>query len=728
MRRRTLIELGLVVLATTIFGFVVLTVTGVEALTYNSGTVPDASLGVMGVEWDQDADTWRHLDLAGSTATYVTADFDANPVWGGMRPVNLATDGEINYVYGDASFAWDGTAGRVMVEIPKFYVKTEKAEGPKYRWWISPIDRAGFEIHPAFIQGDRVKNFIYLSAKQADFEYNSTDSKIVLNSRTGYQPFTGNQCIWGATFDAGQNEPDIGDTVSTPNEASMMVVDYDVTAGTWAGNNAEGRLWVRKPGDSACGWQDDDVITNNSQTNTLAVCEFTTGNLAVEELTQALAREYSQNIGSDWSLMSIWTFKAVHLLYYVEYADPDNQTTIAKGIVDLPSGTGWAGRLTGADGVDGNVGTNGTGSGTGTNGETPIMYRWVENLWGNSQVHVDGINAIVDDSEYQVLNRKGTNTALDTMSQGQTPLASSTALQTGDSWVTDIVWDEGYELLFLPKTTGAAGEGAYLHSMTWGADVGDINIMLAGSGFSGADGFGLSTVNLQNTAGRSKRGVCARFEYGNPEVVGAWTYPDSVYFGTPTNHLKISEGGIVTMTGTAERTLTLRADFNSAHQVSKTKPTEVFVGIFFGYSMPLYAEDEEMFFTEDVPGRWDGASDIGFHVMVALAAAETAGEDFRFELAWNYGQEGEILPGDSTSVQTQTELLADRAAQYDLYWVEFTLDWDVDSPTRVVEIHNVLSGRLRRIDVVDGDECEGEIIVMDWHTHYTVDKMFKAPE
>jgi len=722
MRLRILIGVVFVAL---VMALVVLTVQGVSAMEFNSGTVPDASLGVMGVEWDQDADTWRHMDLAGSTMTYVTTDFDENPVWGGMRPVNLSTDGEINYVYGDDSFAWDGTEGRVMVEIPKFYVRTEKVEGPKYRWWISPIDRAGFEIHPAFIQGNRIKNFIYLSAKQADFEYNSTDSEIELNSRTGYQPFTGNQCIWGASFDAGQNEPVIGDTVSTANEADMMIVDFDVTAGTWAGNNAEGRLWVRKPGDNACGWLDNDEITNNSQSNTLADCEFTTGTLAVEELTQALARTYSKNIGPNWGLMNIWTFKAVHLLYYVEYADPDNQTTIAKGIVDLPSGTGWAGKFTGADGVDGNVGTNGTGSGTGTNGETPIMYRWIENLWGNGQLHVDGINGVEADSEYQVLNRKGTNTAQDTMSQGQTPLASTTALQTSDSWITDIVWDEGFELLFIPKTAGAEGEGAYLYSQTYGANVGHTNIMICGSSFTDGVGMGLSTANFQHTASRTKRGVCARFEYGNPEVVGAWTYPDSVWFGSKENHLKISEGGIVTMKGTAKRAISLRSDFNTVHQVSHGKPTEVQIGVVFGYSMPIFnADDEEMFYKEMVPGRWDGESDITFMIRAALASAETAGEVFKMQLSWESNREGEEILATSHDVEVQTTLLAGRAAQYDIYLVEFDIDWDIHTPTMILP-HDALSGRLRRI-AATGDEVDGEIIVLEWHTHYDVDKMFKA--
>ena len=65
-----------------------------------------------------------------------------------------------------------------------------------------------------------------------------------------------------------------------------------------------------------------------------------------------------------------------------------------------------------------------------------------------------------------------------------------------------------------------------------------------------------------------------------------------------------------------------------------------------------------------------------------------------------------------------------RSTQNATYEVTFTLDYNVDGGD-VVVAHDLLSGRLRRV-AASGSEATGEIIVLDWHTHYQVNKMFKA--
>jgi hypothetical protein len=478
------------------------------------GLVRSYDLDVIGVEWDQSTDTWRHIDLEGNTITPAASYFDNHQVWGNIRPVNMAADGEINYIHGDASFAWDGTQGRVMVEYPKVFVKTEKAEGPKYRWWISPVDRVGFEIHPAFFQGDRIKAHIYLGAKEADLNYNG-DAEAYdatheeLHSRTGYQPITGGQ-IWRVDFDAGENEPAIGDDISTPNDANWFIVDYLVSAGAWVTNDASGKIWVRKPGDATNSWLNNDVITNNTQSNTLGNCEFTGGALTAIGLTIGNVRTYAGNIGDNWHLMNVWSQSLIQLLYYVEFANPDCQTEIGKGIVDKASGTGFAGELTGIDGIDGNVASDGTGSGTGTNGLTPVCYRWLENLWGNVWKFVDGYNAI--NASYQVLNRKGDNTPKDNMDDAQTPLSSDSAPTTTDGYITDILWDNGFELLFFANALGGSSS-SYLYDYWYAHNAGETNILLSGGFWAHALLAGVGSRDSYHVASSSYRMLGARVEF-----------------------------------------------------------------------------------------------------------------------------------------------------------------------------------------------------------------------
>lgn len=195
--------------------------------------------------------------------------------------------------------------------------------------------------------------------------------------------------------------------------------------------------------------------------------------------------------------------------------------------------------------------------------------------------------------------------------------------------------------------------------------------------------------------------------------------------GTAGDYLDISLTGVVTLLGTAKRDLTLRADLDYTTITAQGKPTQTIIGVFHGYSMPIYNNDnEELFFNENVPGRWDGASDISFHVLVALELAETADETFKFQFSWNQVGTTDIVPIVSHDVTDEITVID--GTQYATYMLEFTIDYDADAGDVIVS-HDDLSARLRRV-ASGGDEVDGEIIVLDWHTHYTVDKMFKAPE
>ena len=105
---------------------------------------------------------------------------------------------------------------------------------------------------------------------------------------------------WELDFDAGTNEPNIGDEVSTPSEAGFFIVNYSLTSGAW-GALGKGKLWIRKPGDPTCGWLNNDIITNDTQANQLATCEFTVGALAagLTRDTDLFAGHRPQNIADD---------------------------------------------------------------------------------------------------------------------------------------------------------------------------------------------------------------------------------------------------------------------------------------------------------------------------------------------------------------------------------------------------------------------------------------------
>lgn len=119
--------------------------------------------------------------------------FDDIPCFGGRKRCNVANDGKVVAYYGDAGFTTTGkltqaitiaegeyagsyaagTVVQTMVEQPKFWYKVvpllveNTAKGQitrKVRYYVSPVAKAGFKLHPAFISNGRHLEKIYLAA------------------------------------------------------------------------------------------------------------------------------------------------------------------------------------------------------------------------------------------------------------------------------------------------------------------------------------------------------------------------------------------------------------------------------------------------------------------------------------------------------------------------------------------------------------------------------------
>jgi hypothetical protein len=84
-----------------------------------------------------------------------------------------------------------------------------------------------------------------------------------------------------------------------------------------------------------------------------------------------------------WQLQTYFGTHALQLLYLIEYADFDTQTTIGRGVVDESAAINTGDTIS--------LG-NASGAASGTDGEVSISYRGVENFWGNIWTWVDGLN------------------------------------------------------------------------------------------------------------------------------------------------------------------------------------------------------------------------------------------------------------------------------------------------------------------------------------------------
>ena len=101
-------------------------------------------------------------------------------------------------------------------------------------------------------------------------------------------------------------------------------------------------------------------------------------------MTRATARTQSIAKGGNWRMTDYATWSAYTYLYLLEFADWDSQTKIGRGYVD---GNSAAINTGGTDSM-----TYHTGRAAGTDGQTSVQYRGIEDPWGNVSELVDGIN------------------------------------------------------------------------------------------------------------------------------------------------------------------------------------------------------------------------------------------------------------------------------------------------------------------------------------------------
>jgi len=194
--------------------------------------------------------------------------------------------------------------------------------------------------------------------------------------------------------------------------------------------------------------------------------------------------------------------------------------------------------------------------------------------------------------------------------------------------------------------------------------------------------------------------------------------------GDITNYVQIDSTGVMTLVGTAKRKLTLRPTLDYVTQIAHTKPTQAVVGVFKGYSFPVYsADNEELFYNLRVPYRWDGESDILICLVVALADAEDVGDTFKFQLSWEHIHANDVIPATSNDVEVQTAVLSGHTAQYSIYHIHFTVDYDIDGAGNEIHHDCDLGFRVRRI-ASSGTAVDNEIIAIDAVVDFQINKVF----
>ena len=157
-------------------------------------------------------------------------------------------------------------------------------------------------------------------------------------------------------------------------------------------------------------------------------------------------------------------------------------------------------------------------------------------------------------------------------------------------------------------------------------------------------------------------------------------------------------------------------------------PTRVSQGVYHGYSLPLYAANEELFFHVHIMHDWDEASDLIALIHVYLDTANNA-KNFKLQASWENittgnnitgTPNGDLVPATSNDVEVQ--VATGNASQYQTYEVPFTIDYDIDGGGNELVRGDCIGLRLRRIAAL-ANEIAGEVVVYMNMIRYQVNNL-----
>ena len=215
------------------------------------------------------------------------------------------------------------------------------------------------------------------------------------------------------------------------------------------------------------------------------------------DITRASARTSARNKGTGWGIWDLATVTAIQMLYLVEFADNNAQTKIGRGYVDGNSSKHNTG---GCNDV-----ANLTGRASGTDGTTQMIYRGIEDFYGNIYDWVDGVNAN-GQSLYVCLNPD--NYADDT-STNYTQLSYNLGTTNGE-FIKTLGMDTSNGWAMLPDTTGGSDSTYYPDKMWFSSGW---RVARFGGAWNGASNAGAFCWLLSDSSSATGSGFGSRLLY-----------------------------------------------------------------------------------------------------------------------------------------------------------------------------------------------------------------------
>ena len=209
--------------------------------------------------------------------------------------------------------------------------------------------------------------------------------------------------------------------------------------------------------------------------------------------TIANFRQYAKKLGADWCLLD-WHYFLIQLLYLVEYADYDIQSTIGPGYTNATSAK-----------ISGGCDFLGMKSGCMVKNDTnSIIYRGIEDIYGNINQFLDGINI----NDYQAyINYNHSTYESDVFGGDYQKLGYVNSINAEGSYITALGYDSTHPLIALPIGVGGSSS-TYMCDLYW--NVSGKRIIRVGHCFNGGVAAGLWYCHCASSSSTQSSSIGAR--------------------------------------------------------------------------------------------------------------------------------------------------------------------------------------------------------------------------
>lgn len=212
-----------------------------------------------------------------------------------------------------------------------------------------------------------------------------------------------------------------------------------------------------------------------------------------------------------WGLVDPYTNDLLTMLAYLDLGTCDIQslTSVGAGVTSKPATRNFGGVLNGADSINSNVDIYGTGKGTGTAGQTPSMWRGIQDFQGNVYGFVIGVQPNKN-GVWDIIHPNGLSIPASPLAAGSFVSTITPCHMTSGYWGAAIK-EAAAKWLLLPAD--ATGSNVQKRCDYYYAPNYNPGVLLVGGSWCGGSYAGVACRNAYCATSVSTRSIGGRLEF-----------------------------------------------------------------------------------------------------------------------------------------------------------------------------------------------------------------------